>query len=66
MIWMDIECGTHTERARLELAFWFGLKELMPRKQNLDVTITLCDTADDARCDCYGTNGQSHFIDLQP
>ena len=65
MIWMDIEGGTHIERARIELAFWFGLKELMPRKQNLDVTISLCDTDEDVCGNWYGTKGDSHFIELQ-
>lgn len=65
MIWMDIEGGTGQERSQLEKAFWFGLKELMPRKQNLDVSITLCDTGDSACGWWYGEKGHSHSIELQ-
>ena len=65
MIWMDVNGGTKLERTQIEEAFWWALKELMPRKQNLDVTIELTDTGDSACGYWTGDKGDSHFIDIQ-
>lgn len=65
MIWMDVNGGTKLERTQIEEAFWWALKELMPRKQNLDVTIELTDTGDSACGYWTGDKGHSHFIDIQ-
>ena len=65
MIWMDINGGTALERQKLEGAFWFALSELMPRKQNLDVEVTISDLGDDACGYWSGEKGDTHFIDIQ-
>ena len=65
MIWMDINGGTELERQQLEGAFWFALSELMPRKQNLDVEVTISDLGDDACGYWYGDKGGTHSIELQ-
>lgn len=62
---MDINGGTELERTQVEDAFWFALKELMPRKQNLDVTIELTDTGDSACGWWLGDKGGEHSIELQ-
>jgi len=41
MIHVTVRGGLKTERQLAELAFWFALHELMPRKKNLDVEIHL-------------------------
>ena len=41
MIHINVRGGLKTERQLAELAFWFALHELMPRKKNLDVEIHL-------------------------
>ena len=41
MIYFEIIGGTKSEKQLVEAAFWFALKELMPRKKNLDVLFSL-------------------------
>ena len=48
MIELEILNASAVQRAVLEPAFFFAIKELMPRKKNLDVTIEMCDTGEDA------------------
>ena len=41
MIYFEIIGGSKSEKQLVENAFWFALKELMPRKKNLDVLFSL-------------------------
>lgn len=65
MIICDIVNADSSRIDLIEEAFWFGLKELMPRKQNLDVTITLCDTGDSACGWHMWMDKYTHEIELQ-
>ena len=66
MITCDILYADSSRINLLEEAFWFGVKELMPRKKNLDVTITLCDTGDSACGWHLCTDKYVHEIELHP
>lgn len=44
----------------------FALKELMPRKKNLDITIELCDTGDSAEGWHWQEDRYIHRIELNP
>ncbi len=41
MIYFEVIGGSKSEKQLVEDAFWFALKELMPRKKNLDVLFSL-------------------------
>jgi len=41
MIYFEIIGGSKSEKQLVENAFWFALKELMPRKKNLDILFSL-------------------------
>jgi len=56
MIYLDIENGTAEERALAKEAFYFAIEKLMPRKKNLDVTITFVDFTD-------SVDGYHEYID---
>jgi hypothetical protein len=66
MITFDILHADSCKINLLEEAFLFGLKELMPRKKNLDVTITLCDTGDSACGWHICTDKNVHEIEINP
>lgn len=64
MIWLDITGGKKSERSKVEDAFWFALSKLMPRKQNLDVTIHLT-SLEDADGYCHGEPGGEYEIEVK-
>lgn len=64
MIWLDITGGKKSERSKVEDAFWFALSKLMPRKQNLDVTINLT-SLKDADGYCHGIPGGEYEIEVK-
>jgi hypothetical protein len=66
MIRCDILYADSSRINLLEQAFWFGVDELMPRKQNLDVTISLCDTGDSACGWHLHVDKYTHEIELHP
>lgn len=41
MVYFEVIGGSKSEKRLVEDAFWFALKELMPRKKNLDVLFQL-------------------------
>lgn len=65
MLSINVIGGTQAERSLVVDAFDFACKELMPRKQNLDVEVTLTDIEGDADGFhlCVDTN--EHEIELQ-
>jgi len=66
MVFCTVNGGKKAERQLIEDAFYFALKELMPRKQKLDVEIWLTDMKDDA-ADGYHlhVDKYEHNIELQ-
>ena len=66
MIYYSVNGGTSKERALIEKAFDFAVKELMPRKRNLDVEIFLTKMAeDDADGYHLHVDKYEHNIELQ-
>lgn len=68
MIYLDIVGDIHCPATNEEIkeAFDFALKELMPRKRRLDVTIDICDTGDSA-CGWHMMEEKYvHHIELNP
>lgn len=65
MLHVSIDGGSSKERQILYDAYFFALKELMPRKQNLDVEITLTDIEGDADGFHMEVERGVHEIELQ-
>ena len=65
MIYCTVNGGTPKEKYLIEQAFDFSLKELMPRKQNLDVDIYLTEMTDDAEGYHYSVGAGEHNIEVQ-
>lgn len=65
MLHVSIDGGSNKERQILYDAYFFALKELMPRKQNLDVEITLTDIEGDADGFHMEVEYGVHEIELQ-
>lgn len=65
MLHVSIDGGSSKERQILYDAYFFALKELMPRKQNLDVEITLTDIEGDADGFHMEVEHGVHEIELQ-
>ena len=66
MIELEIVNASPVHRNVLESAFFFAIRELMPRKQNLDVTIELCDTGEDATGWHLMEKKGIHTIEINP
>tara|TARA_B100001115_G_scaffold107817_1_gene79531 strand:+ start:82 stop:504 length:423 start_codon:yes stop_codon:yes gene_type:complete len=65
MIEYSVEGGTRREREIVENAFCFALRELMPRKRNLEVNFTLRNMEENSDgWHLYLGNGE-HEIDIQ-
>lgn len=68
MIYLEItgdDCYAVTD-IDIKEAFDFAVKELMPRKKNLDVTIEICDTGDSACGWHLYVDKYTHEIQLSP
>lgn len=65
MIYISIEGGKQEEHALVHDAFHFAMKELMPRKKNLEIDFKLTDLEGDVDgFHCFLDKGQ-HDIELQ-
>lgn len=68
MIYLDItgdDCPAVPD-TEIKEAFEFAVKELMPRKKKLDVTIHLCDTGDSACAWHLHVEKYTHEIEINP
>lgn len=66
MIYIQVEGNGPLIDSDIVEATEFALKELMPRKKNLDITIELCDTGDSAEGWHWQQERYIHRIELNP